>query len=85
MDNVDNFFKGDKIMEIKKGKYRHFKGKEYEVLEIAYHSETLEEMVVYRAEYGDKGVWVRPKTMFLESVEVNGQIVERFAYKGKNN
>ena len=75
----------NKINEIKLGRYRHFKGGEYEVIGIAKHSETQEEMVVYRAEYGDKGVWVRPKTMFLESVEVNGQIVERFAYKGKNN
>lgn len=67
------------------GRYVHYKGNEYTVIALANNSETLEEMVVYRAEYGDKRLWVRPKIMFLESVEVNGQIVERFAYKGKNN
>ena len=65
------------------GKYRHYKGNEYTVLAVAKHSETLEEMVVYRAEYGEKGVWVRPKDMFLETVEVGGQTVARFAYIGK--
>lgn len=67
------------------GRYKHYKGKEYTVIAVANNSETLEEMVVYRAEYGDNGVWVRPKGMFLESVKVNGESVERFAYKGKNN
>jgi hypothetical protein len=62
------------------GKYRHYKGKEYTVIAIAKHSETLEELVVYRAEYGEKGVWVRPKEMFLETVTVDGKIVERFKY-----
>lgn len=66
------------------GKYRHYKGKEYTVLAVAKHSETLEEMVVYRAEYGEKGVWVRPKEMFLECVEVNGKQIERFAFIGEN-
>ena len=65
------------------GKYRHYKGNEYTVLAVAKHSETLEEMVVYRAEYGEKGVWVRPKNMFLETVEIGGRTVERFAYIGK--
>ena len=51
------------------GKYRHFKGNEYEVLYIARHSETMDEMVVYRALYGEKGVWVRPKDMFFSCVD----------------
>lgn len=64
------------------GRYRHYKGKKYTVLGVARHSETLEEMVVYRAEYGDHGIWVRPKDMFLETVTVNGETVFRFAYMG---
>ena len=59
-------------------KYRHFKGKEYLVLYLAKHSETLEDMVVYQPLYGDRGIWVRPLSMFLESVEVEGKLVERF-------
>ncbi len=59
-------------------KYRHFKGKEYLVLYIAKHSETLEDMVVYQALYGERGIWVRPLEMFLEKVEVDGEMVERF-------
>ncbi len=59
-------------------KYRHFKGKEYLVLYQAKHSETLEDMVVYQALYGERGIWVRPLLMFLEKVEVNGKMVERF-------
>ena len=61
------------------GRYRHYKGNEYTVIGIARHSETLEEMVVYRAEYGDGGLWVRPLSMFTESVTVNGQVLPRFA------
>ena len=60
------------------GKYRHYKGNEYEVIAIAKHSETLEEMVVYRALYGNHDFWVRPLVMFLESVEVEGKLVPRF-------
>ena len=67
-------------MEIQKGIYRHYKGNEYEVLMVARHSETEEEMVVYRALYGDYGVWVRPYAMFVEKVEVNGVLVDRFAF-----
>ncbi|MGN1053206.1 MAG: DUF1653 domain-containing protein, partial [Candidatus Scatosoma sp.] len=58
---------------VKKGRYRHFKGNEYEVLGTAKHSETLEEMVVYRALYGAGEVWVRPAKMWNETVEVNGK------------
>lgn len=61
------------------GRYRHYKGNEYTVISIARHSETLEEMVVYRAEYGDGSLWVRPLSMFTESVTVNGRTVLRFA------
>ncbi|MDF2839458.1 MAG: uncharacterized protein K0Q99_229 [Clostridia bacterium] len=59
-------------------KYKHFKGNEYLVLHIAKHSETLEDLVVYQALYGERGIWVRPLSMFLEQVEVNGSIVNRF-------
>lgn len=64
------------------GRYRHFKGNEYEVLHIGKHSETLEEMVVYRALYGERGIWVRPKSMWNEIVEFNGGRVIRFEYIG---
>lgn len=67
-------------MEIKLGKYRHFKGNEYEVIGIARHSETLEEMVVYRALYGDAGIWVRPAKMWNETVKRDGKAFQRFTY-----
>lgn len=67
-------------MKIKLGKYRHFKGNEYEVIGIARHSETLEEMVVYRALYGDAGIWVRPAKMWNETVERDGKAFQRFTY-----
>ena len=66
--------------EIKPGRYRHFKGNEYEVLYLAKHSETLEPMVVYRALYGERGIWVRPAAMWSELVERDGQIHPRFRY-----
>ena len=69
-------------MEIKPGKYRHFKGREYEVLFTARHSETEEEMVVYRMLYGDYSVWVRPASMWNETVERDGQSFKRFTYVG---
>ncbi len=65
-------------MEIKPGRYKHFKGNEYEVLEVAKHSETLEPMVVYRALYGEGGLWVRPASMWFETVEHEGKTVLRF-------
>ncbi len=68
--------------EIKIGRYRHFKGNEYQVLYIAKHSETLEKMIVYQALYGEKGIWVRPTYMWNETVEWNGIIVRRFTYIG---
>ena len=68
---------------LKVGKYRHYKGKEYEVIGIAKHSETLEELVVYQALYGERGLWVRPIKMFLEEVEVDGKKMPRFEYVGK--
>lgn len=70
------------MSEIKLGKYRHFKGNEYEVIGIAKNSETLEEMVVYRALYGNKDLWVRPVSMFSETVERDGKTYKRFTYVG---
>jgi hypothetical protein len=69
--------------EIKIGKYRHFKGSEYEVVGVAKNSETMEELVVYRALYGNYDLWVRPLKMFLEEVEVEGKKVPRFKYLGE--
>lgn len=66
--------------QIKLGKYRHFKGNEYEVLCLAKHSETLEDLVVYRALYGKGDVWVRPASMWNQTVEKDGKIVQRFTY-----
>lgn len=68
---------------LKPGRYRHFKGNEYELLYVARHSETLEEMVVYRALYGEHGTWVRPARMWNEIVERDGVSVPRFSYLGK--
>lgn len=66
-------------MTIIPGRYRHYKGPEYQVYEVARHSENEEELVVYRCLYGDHSLWVRPVSMFQESVEVNGEIRPRFA------
>ena len=63
---------------IKPGRYRHYKGKDYEVLGVARHSESEEKLVVYRQLYGEGGLWVRPMGMFLESVSVEGALVPRF-------
>ena len=67
------------------GKYKHYKGKEYKVIGIATHSETLEEMIIYEALYeiegkGFNSLWVRPKKMFEEQIELNGTMVNRFQY-----
>ena len=67
-------------MELKRGKYRHFKGGMYEVLSLANHSETLEKMVVYRALYGEGEVWVRPLSMFLDTVTCDGVTQPRFVF-----
>ena len=67
---------------LKPGRYRHYKGRDYLVLGIARHSETEEELVVYRQDYGDRGLWVRPRAMFVEEIEVAGQRVARFRYVG---
>lgn len=68
---------------IKKGRYRHFKGGEYRVIGIALHSETLEEMVVYEALYGEGGLWVRPASMWNEEIERDGKKFKRFEFIGE--
>lgn len=70
-------------MELKPGKYRHFKGGEYELIGVASHSETLEPMVVYRALYGEGGLWVRPAAMWTEHVEKENYSGSRFRYIGE--
>ena len=65
-------------MSVQPGRYQHYKGKFYVVFGVAKHSETEEELVVYRTDYGDKSLWVRPLTMFTETVEVNGVTTPRF-------
>lgn len=67
-------------MEIKKGKYRHFKGKEYEVLGTAIHSETLEQMVIYKPLYGEGKIWVRPLSMWNQVIVKDGQKLKRFTW-----
>ena len=73
---------------LKLGRYKHYKGGEYEVIGVGRHSETLEEVVVYKAlydskEFGKNSLWVRPKSMFESDVEVNGKIMKRFEYLGE--
>jgi hypothetical protein len=67
---------------VKPGLYRHFKGNFYQVIGTARHSETMEELVVYRALYGERGLWVRPASMWNELVERDGRTVKRFTYMG---
>ena len=67
-------------MNFRKGIYRHFKGNEYELIDIARHSETMEEMVVYKALYGERGLWVRPAYMWNEEVLYQGKKVLRFTF-----
>ena len=64
------------------GRYRHYKGNEYEVLGVARHSETDEDLVVYRPLYGDHSLWVRPKAMFCDLVTVDGRTMPRFEFVG---
>jgi len=73
-------FSDNKNAALRPGRYRHFKGGEYEVLGVARHSEGLEDMVVYRPLYNDTGLWVRPLSMFTEQVECNGKTGPRFAF-----
>lgn len=73
------------MMTVQPGRYRHYKGHDYIVLGVARHSETQAELVVYRQDYGDRGLWVRPREMFDETVVVNGSSVPRFAYIGPAN
>lgn len=73
--------------KIQKGKYRHYKGKEYEVLGLAHHSETMEPLVVYKAlydsdEFGPNAIWARPLLMFMEEVKIDNKKVPRFKYLG---
>lgn len=73
---------GEAAGAVRPGRYRHYKGNEYEVVGVARHSETEEEMVVYRKLYGDHSLWVRPLAMFRESVVVDGREVPRFERVG---
>lgn len=72
--------------QIQTGLYRHYKGKLYEVISLVRHSETREELVLYKAlyetEYGSESLWVRPRSMFFESIEIEGKTVPRFEFAG---
>lgn len=74
---------GGALTDVLIGKYRHYKGNLYRVLGVAKHSETLEEYVVYQALYGENQLWIRPKAMFLETVETEGADTPRFRYQGE--
>ncbi len=69
--------------EIKPGRYRHYKGHDYQVIGLATHSETEEALVVYYPLYGDRALWVRPLSMFIETVEKDGEVIPRFAWVGE--
>lgn len=71
-------------MSLKPGRYRHYKGKDYQVIGVARHSETEEELVVYRTLYGDHGLWVRPLAMFTEQVMRDGESHPRFTFVGED-
>lgn len=68
----------DMSQPLQPGRYRHYKGNEYQVIDCARHTETEEEFVVYRALYGERGLWIRPKAMFVESVIIGGTTTPRF-------
>lgn len=74
----------ERLPELQPGRYRHFKGNEYELLYVARHSETLEPMVVYRALYGERGIWVRPAAMWSEVVDRDGYLGPRFVRISEN-
>lgn len=80
INSSSGFLCVEMVEEIKLGRYRHFKGKDYEVIGMAKHSETLEKFVVYRALYGNRELYIRPKKMFLEKVGKEGKLVKRFEY-----
>ena len=71
------------MKDVKLGKYRHFKGNEYELIGVAHHSESLEDYAVYRALYGEGELWIRPLAMFFEKVERDGKTFDRFTYIGE--
>ena len=76
-------FNGKNISHLELGRYRHYKGGEYEIIGIAKHSDTMEELVVYRSLYGESQVWARPLIEFMGEVEVDGKITPRFVFLGK--
>jgi hypothetical protein len=69
-------------MSLEIGRYRHYKGNEYEVIGVAKHSEDEAKLVVYRPLYGERALWVRPLSMFIETVKVNDETIPRFKYIG---
>jgi hypothetical protein len=71
------------IPPIQRGRYQHYKGQFYEVIDVAHHSETQEPLVLYRALYGARGLWVRPYSMFFENIKTEGSLVPRFAFLGE--
>jgi hypothetical protein len=79
-DRVALFKQPSSEADIQLGRYRHYKGKEYLALGVARHSETDEDFIIYRQDYGDRGLWLRPKKMFQETVQVEGQALPRFRY-----
>jgi RimJ/RimL family protein N-acetyltransferase len=84
---AEDYFAGNVESEnpIRLGIYRHYKGNEYKVIGVAKHSETLEDMVVYKALYGERGTWVRPLSMWDNPIEVDGKTVKRFEYIGDSS
>ena len=80
MSTIDpNDRKDPEIPEFTRGLYRHYKGNDYELIDVVHHSETQEPLVLYRALYGARGLWVRPFGMFFEEVTIDGKVQPRFA------